>query len=100
MTMNRPKLELADIFRKHIGDYRKQGHMSKEHYEVVYDILSCRTAYLGGHLEKCDHYGLERSAYNSCRNRHCPKCRGLTKERWLQSAQSQALDQKDVNNDC
>ncbi len=67
--MNKPKLELADIFRKHIGDYRKQYRMSKDQYEVVYDILSCRTAYLGGHVEKCDHCGLERPAYNSCRNR-------------------------------
>ena len=48
---------------------------------MVYDILSCRTAYLGGHLEKCDHYGLERSAYNCCRNRHCPKCqKGIMKK--------------------
>jgi hypothetical protein len=71
MTMNRPKLELADIFRKHIGDYRKRYHMSKEHYEVVYDILSCRTAYLGGHLEKCDHCGLERPAYNNLSDVFC-----------------------------
>jgi hypothetical protein len=91
MTMNKPKLELADIFRRHIGDYRRQYHMSKEHYEVVYDILSCRTAYLGGHLEKCDHCGLERPAYNSCRNRHCPKCQSLTKERWLQARKAELL---------
>jgi len=89
--MNKPKLELADIFRRHIGDYRKRYPMSKEHYEVVYDILSCRTAYLGGHLEKCDHCGLERPAYNSCRNRHCPKCQSLTKERWLQARKAELL---------
>ncbi|CAB1064901.1 hypothetical protein D1BOALGB6SA_9698 [Olavius sp. associated proteobacterium Delta 1] len=52
--MNKPKVELADIFRSHIGGYRKQYPMSRDQYEVVYDILSCRTAYLGGHLEKCD----------------------------------------------
>ena len=56
--MNKSKLELADIFRRHIGDYLKRYRMSKEHYKVVYDILSCRTAYLGGHAEKCDHSGL------------------------------------------
>jgi len=89
--MNKPKLELADIFRSHIGDYRKQYPMSKDQYEVVYDILSCRTAYLGGHLEKCDHCGLERPAYNSCRNRHCPKCQSLTKERWLQARKAELL---------
>ena len=89
--MNKPKVELADIFREHIGDYRKQYPMSKDQYEVVYDILSCRTAYLGGHVEKCDHCGLERQAYNSCRNRHCPKCQSLTKERWLQARKAELL---------
>jgi len=89
--MNKSKLELADIFRGHIGDYRKQYPMSKDQYEVAYDILSCRTAYLGGHLEKCDHCGLERPAYNSCRNRHCPKCQSLTKERWLQARKAELL---------
>jgi hypothetical protein len=89
--MNKSKLELADIFRRHIGDYRKRYPMSKEQFEVVYDILSCRTAYLGGHVEKCDHCGLERPAYNSCRNRHCPKCQSLTKERWLQARKAELL---------
>ncbi len=89
--MNKPKVELADIFRRHIEDYRKQYPMSMDQYEVVYDILSCRTAYLGGHLEKCDHCGLERNAYNSCRNRHCPKCQCLTKERWLQARKAELL---------
>jgi len=65
--------------------------MSKEQFEVVYDILSCRTAYLGGHVEKCDHCGHERSAYNSCRNRHCPKCQCLTKQRWLQARKAELL---------
>ena len=89
--MNKPKLELADILHRHIGDYRKRYPMSKEQFEVVYDILSCRTAYLGGHVEKCDHCGLERNAYNSCRNRHCPKCQSLTKERWLQARKAELL---------
>ena len=89
--MNKPKVELADILRRHIGDYRKRYPMSKEQFEVVYDILSCRTAYLGGHMEKCDHCGLERCAYNSCRNRHCPKCQSLTKERWLQARKAELL---------
>ena len=89
--MNKSKLELADIFRRHIGDYRKRYPMSKEQFEVVYDILSCRTAYLGGHVEKCDHCGLERCAYNSCRNRHCPKCQSMTKERWLQARKAELL---------
>ena len=89
--MNKPKLELADILRSHIGDYRKKYPMSRDQYEVVYDILSCRTAYLGGHVEKCDHCGLERHAYNSCRNRHCPKCQSMTKQRWLQARKAELL---------
>jgi hypothetical protein len=65
--------------------------MSKDQYEVVYDILSCRSTYLGGHVEKCDHCGLECPACNSCRNRHCPKCQSLTKERWLQARKAELL---------
>jgi hypothetical protein len=71
-----------------------QYPMSKDQYEVVYDILSCRSAYLGGHVEKYDHCGLEHPAYNSCRNRHCPPPpadQSLTKERWLQARKAELL---------
>ena len=54
-------------------------------------IERCRTPALGGHLEKCDSCGFERPAYNSCRNRHCPKCQGLNKARWLQARQAEVL---------
>ena len=65
--------------------------MPPEHYKVVYDLLNCRTAYLGGHIEQCDYCGSERHAYNSCRNRHCPKCQPLTKERWLEARKAELL---------
>ncbi len=90
-TKKKPPVEVADIFRKHITDYQKQYKMPPEHYKVVYDILSCRTSYLGGHIERCDTCGVERHAYNSCRNRHCPKCQVLTKERWLEARKAELL---------
>jgi hypothetical protein len=87
----RPKIEVADIFRLHIDDYRARYKMPKAHLKVVSDILNCRTAYLGGHVERCDSCGAERVAYNSCRNRHCPKCQCLTKERWLEARKAELL---------
>ena len=86
-----PGIEVADIFRKHIGDYQKCYKLHPDHYKVVYDILNCRTAYLSGHMEKCNCCGKERPAYNSCRNRHCPKCQTVTKERWLEARKAELL---------
>ncbi|BBO90016.1 transposase zinc-binding domain-containing protein [Desulfosarcina ovata] len=59
------QVEVADILRCHIGDYLKRYNMPPEHYRVVYDILNCRTAYLGGHVEMCDQCGAERILYPS-----------------------------------
>ncbi|MBU2623667.1 MAG: transposase zinc-binding domain-containing protein, partial [Proteobacteria bacterium] len=87
----KPKIEVADILRKHIPDYLAKYRMPPEHYKVVYDILNCRTAYLGGHIEACDNCGTQRNAYNSCRNRHCPKCQTITKERWLEARKAELL---------
>jgi Putative transposase/Transposase zinc-binding domain len=88
---DRSGIEVADILRLHIGDYQKHYKLHPDHYKVVYDILNCRTAYLGGHLERCDCCGKERPAYNSCRNRHCPKCQTITKERWLEDRKAELL---------
>jgi hypothetical protein len=87
----RTKIEVADIFRLYINDYRARYKMPKAHLKVVSDILNCRTAYLGGHVERCNACGAERVAYNSCRNRHCPKCQCLTKERWLCARRAELL---------
>lgn len=63
-------IEVADILREHIKDYQEKYPLQSHQYKIVSDLLNCRTAYLGGHIEKCDHCGTERITYNSCRNRH------------------------------
>lgn len=84
-------IEVADILRAHIRDYQEKYPLLPDQYQIVYDLLNCRTAYLGGHVEQCDHCGNERIAYNSCRNRHCPKCQSLTRERWLEARKAELL---------
>ena len=81
----RPPLEVADIFRQHGYDFRLTHSLSPEQRRVMRAIERCRTASLGGHVEQCDACGHRRIAYNSCRNRHCPKCQSLAKARWLQA---------------
>ena len=81
----RPPLEVADIFRQHGDDFRLTHSLSPEQRRVMRAIERCRTASLGGHVEQCDACGHQRIAYNSCRNRHCPKCQSLAKARWLQA---------------
>lgn len=78
-------LEVADIFRAHGPAYRQaHGHeMPVRHFRAMRAIERCRTSELGGHVDQCDHCGRLRISYNSCRNRHCPKCQSLDKERWL-----------------
>jgi len=90
-SSRRSCVEIADILREHISDYKKKYNMPKEHDKAVCDMLSCRTAYLGGHIEQCDRCGHVRNAYNSCRNRHCPKCQTMAKERWLEARKADLL---------
>ena len=71
------KLEVADIFRTLGDDYRKNHCLPHAHKKVMRHISACRTAELGGHTEQCDRCGFKRNAYNSCRDRHCPKCQCL-----------------------
>jgi len=84
-------IELADIMREHIRDYQEKYPLRPHQYKVVSDVLNCRTAYLGGRIEKCDHCGSERITYNSCRNRHCPKCQNIPRERWIKARKSELL---------
>ena len=77
----RPPLEVADIFRQHGYDFRLTNALSPEQRRVMRAIERCRTAALGGHVEQCDACSHQRIAYNSCRNRHCPKCQSLAKAR-------------------
>ena len=87
----RAKWEVAEIFREYGEAYRLNHLLPPAHLKVVHEIEVCRTAYLGGHIEKCDSCGAERNAYNSCRNRHCPKCQAMTKARWLQARKAELL---------
>ncbi len=85
------RLEIADILRKHIGDYQNQYPLWPEHRKIVFDLLNCRTANLGGHIDRCSHCGTMRITYHSCRNRHCPKCQHMPRERWLEKRKDEIL---------
>ena len=87
----RPASEVADVFRLYGDAYRQRHPLPLEHQRVMTAITRCRTAALGGHLEQCDRCGHRRPAYNSCRNRHCPKCQGLARARWLADRQAELL---------
>ncbi|HXJ95609.1 MAG TPA: IS91 family transposase [Terriglobia bacterium] len=91
--MERPKLEVGDIFRRYGAAYRQQhaGSLSRGQRRVMSAIELCRTAALGGHLEQCDSCGHQRPVYNSCRDRHCPKCQSLARARWLEDRQAELL---------
>ena len=83
--------ELADIFRSHGESYRKTHFLPASHLKVIRAVEICRTQELGGHLKQCDTCGFEHPSYNSCRNRHCPKCQSLAKAKWLQKQTSELL---------
>ena len=91
--MARPLWEVADIFRRYGEGYRQaQGSaMPQSHRRVMTAIETCRTAMLGGHVDACDQCGVCQISYNSCRNRHCPKCQALAKARWLQARLDELL---------
>src|SRR5216117_2847282 len=93
--MLRPKLEVADIFRGHGAAWRRAnaGHVSLDQLKVMSAIERCRTAALGGHVARCENAacGHTEIAYNSCRNRHCPKCQGAASRRWLADREAELL---------
>ena len=91
--MPRSELEVADIFRNHGAAWRaaNAGHVSLEQLKVMSAIERCRTAALGGHVEQCRDCRHTRIAYNSCRNRHCPKCQGQAARDWLEDRQAELL---------
>ena len=91
--MGRPALEVADIFRVHRLAWREaqRGHLSLAQLRVMLAITQCRTAALGGHVLRCEGCGTDQIAYNSCRNRHCPKCQSTAAQRWLDARQADVL---------
>lgn len=90
---NRPAIDIADILRRHSDAYRRvhAGHLGRVERRVMSAIVARRTEALGGHVEACDDCGTTRVAYNSCRNRHCPKCQGRARAAWLAAREADLL---------
>ena len=86
-----PRLEMADILRAHAGAYRMRHPISPEQATVLRRLCACRTAALGGHVDACDACGTVRISYNSCRDRHCPKCQTTRQIEWVQSRLTRLL---------
>jgi len=91
MQRDKKQPELADIFHKYGEDFRRSNFLSAEQSKTMHHIEICRTAVLGGHSEACDHCGFKQNSYNSCRDRHCPKCQTLVKEKWLNNRKAELL---------
>ena len=91
--MRRPRLEVADVFHHHGAAWRQAnaGHVSLGQLQVMSAIEQCRSAALGGHVERCEDCGHSRIAYNSCRNRHCPKCQAAAAQDWLAAREADLL---------
>ena len=90
-ALKRPRWEVADILRLYGNHYCLGQNVQTSHLKVMHSIQVCRTSYLGGHVEQCDSCRFERHAYNSCRNRHYPKCQALTKAKWLEDRKAELL---------
>jgi hypothetical protein len=91
--MIQPRLEVAEVFREFAPAFlqRYGDTISPDQWRVLGDVARCRTAELGGHMEECDRCGHRRPAYNSCRNRHCPKCQATTRAQWLEERSAELL---------
>ncbi len=85
------KLEVADVFRLYGERFRQKNRLSSAQLKVMRHIVTCRSALLGGHIEQCNLCGFERISYNSCRDKHYPKCQTLVKEKWLDDRKSELL---------
>lgn len=85
-------IELQDIFEKYGEMYRQRHKLSMMQHKAINAIMNCRTARLGGHMDHCPECGYQKPSYNSCRNRHCPKCQSLSKERWLDAQKADLLN--------
>src|SRR5918998_217147 len=92
--MTRPLLDVADIFREHGAAWRRAnaGHVSLGQLKVMSAIERCRTAALGGHVARCEGCAHTVIGFNSCRNRHCPKCQGAAARKWLAEREAELLD--------
>lgn len=90
--MHKPLFEIADVLKQGFAEHEKTfGPLQPDHYKVVNAITACRSAALGGHIDRCDHCNHERISYNSCRNRHCPKCQALARANWVEQRMDDLL---------
>ena len=92
MNDKTPSVEVQDIFLQYGDPYRLHHRLSREQVKVMFDIQNCRSAVLGGHADICDSCGFTKISYNSCRNRHCPKCQTAKKEQWIQARKEDLLN--------
>jgi hypothetical protein len=88
---DKPPWEVADILHRFGESYAQTHSVSPFEQRVIDDLIACRTARLGGHIDVCPQCGFERQAYNSCRNRHCPKCQTVTKAKWVEARRAELL---------
>ena len=91
IAVKKPALEIAHILQHHLEDYKRQYRLGPEHQKILSDLLNCRTAKMGGRVDRCDTCGSLRILYHSCRNRHCPKCQHMPRERWLAKRKEEIL---------
>lgn len=89
--MQRPRYEVADVLREYENEFFSQYRLPLQHLKVMSAIKRCRTSFLGGHIEKCNKCSHKRISYNSCRNRHCPKCQFLKREQWVEDRKGDLL---------
>jgi hypothetical protein len=89
--MSRPELEVADIIRRHGGYFLENHQIGPEQRKALRALSICRTSELGGHVDQCDRCGHGRVSYNSCRNRHCPKCQSLARANWIDAQSARVL---------
>jgi len=88
----RARFDMGDIVRAHRAPFEAQCPLTPEQKRVLTDVAQCRTAALGGHVDQCPSCGYEHPSYNSCRNRHCPKCQALAQEKWIAQRGARQLD--------
>jgi predicted Zn-ribbon and HTH transcriptional regulator len=94
--MNKPPFEVADIIRAHGNSFvkRNRSWLTWFHLRVLFAIEHCRTAALGGHLDRCRQCGYEATSFNSCRSRHCPKCQTNARNKWIAEREKELLPVK------
>src|SRR3954468_11131556 len=90
--MTRPQYEVAQVIRDYCDVFATKHAPLKHHLSVLNALQKCRTATLGGHVDQCDSCSHIRISYNSCRNRHCPKCQSINRERWIAAQEAKLLD--------